>query len=105
MSSEIRRKFGLDYLIRDTSESSAAFDKQAELALLTVGSRIVSILQKQTEHRVRLHELVDQTGYELETLLPVVNKLESMDLVSFDERDKLGNHLISLTTEGLKIGL
>jgi hypothetical protein len=105
MSSDIRRKFGLDYLIKDKSEASAAVDKQTEVALLTVGSRVMSLLLRQAEHRVRLHELVGETGYELETLLPVVNKLESMDLVSFDERDKLGNHLISLTKQGLKTGL
>ena len=104
MSSEIRKKFGLDYLIRDksgSSDSSLSSDKQIELALLTVGSSIIKTLKSSPEHGARLYDLVDATGYELETLLPVVNRLESLNLISYDQRDKLGNHHIVLTPAGL----
>ncbi len=102
MSSEIRKKFGLDYLIKDGSSSTeASLDKQIELALLTVGSSVITTLKNTPEHGARLYDLVNTTGYELETLLRVVNRLESLDLITYDQRDRLGNHHIVLTPAGL----
>jgi len=107
MSSEIRRKFGLDYLIKDRpgEASQSTQNKEVELALLTVGSKIIDQLKNKQSHSARLHDLVETTGFELETLLPVVNRLQSLNVVRIADRDKFGNHEIALTPTGMTASL
>ena len=108
MSSEIRRKFGLDYLINDRgdqSSSSTKQDKQIELALLTIGSKVVESLKAESSHKLRLHQFVNTSGLELETLLPVVKRLQSLDAIRITQYDKLGNHEIELTPTGMNTTL
>ena len=107
MSSEIRRKFGLDYLIKDRGDQSPStkLDKQIELALLSVGSKLVESLKNESSHKLRLHHFVNTSGVELETLLPVVKRLQSLDAIRITQYDKLGDHEIELTPTGMETTL
>ena len=107
MSSEIRRKFGLDYLIKDRGDQSSSTkqDKQIELALLSVGSKLVSSLKNQPSRKLRLHDFVNESGLELETLLPVVKRLQALDAIRITDYDKFGNHEIELTPTGMETTL
>lgn len=107
--SEIRKKFGLDYLASSTElledseqqrkvESLAS--KEVERAFVAVGGKILLILKDANNKSARLHDLVDETGVDLETLFHVVDRLNKLELIRYVEKDKRGNHEIQLTQIG-----
>jgi hypothetical protein len=106
MSSDVRKKFGLDYLI-STNKPGVSGDYDSKInevnkALFTVGGNVLSVLKSEPRYSIRLHGLVDKSGFDLETLLRVVNYLEALGLIRYADRDKLGNHEVVLTEAGLE---
>ena len=108
--SEIRKKFGLDYLCSSAelsegperqSKVESLGSKEVERALVAVGGKILSIL-KDANKNARLYDLMEMMNIDLETLLPVVDRLNKLELVRVVEQDKRGNHEIQLTAIGEK---
>ena len=101
--SDLRKKFGLDYLTTSTKEQSkieSLLDKETERALVAIGGKILSILKEAPDKSAQLYDLVKATNIELETLFRVIERLESLELVQYAVRDKLGNHRVRLTQIG-----
>ena len=114
MSSEIRKKFGLDYLVKT---DSSVFRGDAGIGesrlrsrpdvivkpdvdtnretLMIVGGKVLDLLKNQKKKSARLFQLVDSTGFTMEALLPTVEFLEGEHLIAFLDRDKKGNSTIN----------
>jgi predicted transcriptional regulator len=108
-SSNIREKFGLDYLtsespaVESPTRRSGPTDPAAEKTLAAFGNPILSKLDGAADKQARLFDLVDQTGLKIETLLNITDKLSELGLVHIVEMDKYGNHRVQLTPAGAEI--
>jgi predicted transcriptional regulator len=106
-SSSIRDKFGIDYLITGNSDTevqtlpspaSNLADPLIERALAVHGTRILTMLQEEGQRSV--HDMVDRTGLNMETVMGVVDRMVRTGLVQITQQDKYGNHTIQITPTG-----
>jgi predicted transcriptional regulator len=105
-SSSIRDKFGIDYLITGNSDTEVQTlpapanlaDPLIERALAVHGTRILTTLQEEGKRSV--HDIVDRTGLNMETVMGVVDRMVRTGLVQITQQDKYGNHTIQITPTG-----
>jgi hypothetical protein len=108
--SNIREKFGTDYLTTDYAPPStsrnlgavngAADQVSVDRAVAAFGNIILSTLQRDPNRSARIHDLVDSTGLGVETLLGVTGTLAGLGLIEVARTDKYGNHDIRITQLG-----
>ena len=106
-SSSIRDKFGIDYLISGNSDTevrtcpapaSNLADLLIERSLAVYGTRILTNLP--VEGKRSVHDIVDQTGLNMETVMGIVDRMVRTGLVQITQQDKYGNHTIQITPTG-----
>ena len=104
--SGIREKFGVDYLIPEPvvrPSEAAPQDPAIERALTAYGRRILQTMRDAPEKTVRVFDLVDMIGLDVNTLQFVVRRMADTELVRVDEADKYGNHKLAITPIGEKM--
>lgn len=105
----IREKFGIGWLNQTgnpsaeaaqaaavAAEDNSAAEAEVQMALATVGARVLYHLRDQPGRMAGISEVISQTGSNLGQLLPVVQRLAALELVRLQDGDKL-----SLTEKGL----
>lgn len=107
---DFKDKFGLDFLIEKkqatnqaNQRSGATLPPGLEDALLAYGGKVVTVLKHSPGQQRSLFELVDQTGTRIDTLLQVVNYLESKGYITRVTQDPKGNDTFQLTEAGEKV--
>ena len=104
---DFKDRFGLDFLIEKKQATSqrntTPLPPGLEDALLAYGGKVVTVLKNSPGQQRSLFELVDATGTRIDTLLPVVNHLESKGYIARVATDARGNDTFKLTDAGEKV--
>ena len=104
-SESFRQRLGLDYLLRDSGQSTAqqsSAQQFIDAAMQATGFRVVSELRK-SNGSGRLHDLVNKLSLDLPSLLKVSDYLKDKGLVDIVAVDQLGNNTIQLTQAGWQV--
>ena len=103
ITTSIREKFGIDYLIPEPPTQSAVVspeDPRIERALAVYGRRVLELLKQAPDKTIRVFDLVDDMGVDINTAQAIIERMISTGLLRLDESDKYGNHKITITTAG-----
>lgn len=106
---DFKERFGLDYLkkARAAAQQQRVESTEApsglEDALITYGRRVLEVLNAAPDNTSRVLDLAQQLRIRLDTIIPVVNHLESRGHVVRTAEDPVGNDTLKITEAGKKL--
>lgn len=118
----VRKKFGLDFLPSSGSSLvpnllaattpilgdsiKATFDSCLRQALGTFGGTVVNVLvtlMNAPEAQDRVYDILDRSGVDFDSVIRILENLNSSGLIQYLQKDARGNHLIQLTSMGRSV--
>jgi len=103
---DIRKKFGLDYL-KGGSQGRAPAEPPRQQpflddALIAYGWRVLDSLRQARPGTKRLYVLIDELKMPIDVALKVVEQLEARKYVEIVAKDLKGDHELRVTEDGVK---
>jgi len=109
--SDIKKKLSVDYLRGSSANSSSAqrppVEQQAQRfmddALISYGRKVLEVLEKGKGEKASVYEICEQIQVPIDTVLKVVEYLQSKAMIEIVNSDLKGNHELHLVPAGKKL--